>query len=239
MVVFSLISLLSFDSGDPCLFFNAGGGGSVHNLFGIFGANFAGILVGLFGIGAFWVPFLCLLGSILFFGKNPGQAMLPLAAGGILLIITTGSLLAFSQDHYLLFGSRFSAGGIVGIPLKSFAVRYSNPAGGSIILMLVWLIGFILATGFSVVAFYRRCKIAHSALFDRLATVLIKWKERRQKSVKWRRTLKAEKKKKKEKITIKTPGAESGSGQTSAQAGRVRVHEGRCGFFPALGQFPG
>jgi S-DNA-T family DNA segregation ATPase FtsK/SpoIIIE len=71
--------------------------------------------------------------------------------------------------------------------------------------MLVWLIGFILATGFSVVAFYRRCKTANSALFDRLATVLIKWKERRQKSIKRRRTLKAEKKKKKEKITIKTP----------------------------------
>ena len=204
MVVFSLISLLSFDPGDPCLFFNSGGDARVHNLFGVFGANFAGILVGLFGIGAFWIPFLCLLGSILFFGKNPGQAMLPLAAGGMLLIITTGSLLAFKQDHYVLFGSRFTAGGIVGIPLKSFAVRYSNPAGGSMILMLVWLIGFIMATGFSVVAFYRRCKAANLVFFDRIATVLIKWKERRQKSVKRRRALKAEKKKKKEKITIKT-----------------------------------
>ncbi|MBC2744245.1 MAG: DNA translocase FtsK 4TM domain-containing protein, partial [Desulfosarcina sp.] len=111
MVVFSLISLLSFDPGDPCQFFNAGGAGKVQNLFGVFGANFAGILVGLFGIGAFWIPFLFLLGSILFFGKHSGQALLPLAAGGILLIITTGSLLAFKQDHYMLFGSRFSAGG--------------------------------------------------------------------------------------------------------------------------------
>ena len=205
MVVFSLISLLSFDPGDPCLFFNAGGGGQVHNLFGVFGANFAGSLVGLFGIGAFWIPFLFLLGSILFFGKDTGRALLPLAAGGILLIITTGSLLAFKQDHYMLFGSRFTAGGIVGIPLKSFFVDYSNQAGGSIILMLVWLIGFIMATGFSVVAFYRRFKTANSVLFDRVATILIKWKERRQKSFKRRRTLKAEKKKKKEKIKIKTP----------------------------------
>ena len=121
MVVFSLISLLSFNPNDPCLFFNAGGAGRVHNLFGVFGANFAGILIGLFGIGAFWIPFLFLLGSILFFGENPGRAMLPLTAGGILLVITTGSLLAFKQDHYTLFGSRFTAGGIVGIPLKSFA----------------------------------------------------------------------------------------------------------------------
>lgn len=204
MVVFSLISLLSFDPGDPCQFFNAGGAGKVQNLFGVFGANFAGILVGLFGIGAFWIPFLFLLGSILFFGKHSGQALLPLAAGGILLIITTGSLLAFKQDHYMLFGSRFSAGGIVGIPLKAFVVRYSNPAGGSMILFLVWLIGFIMATGFSVVAFYRHCKTANSAFFDRVSTALIKWKERRQKSIKRRRNLKTQKKKK-EKIEIKTP----------------------------------
>ena len=205
MVVFSLISLLSFNADDPCLFFSSGGAGEVHNLFGVFGANFAGILVGLFGIGAFWVPFICLLGSTLFFAKNAGEALLPLAAGGILLIITTGSLLALKQDHYVLFGSRFSAGGIVGIPLKSFVVHYSNPAGGTIILFLVWLIGFIMATGFSVVAFYRRCKTANSAVFDRIATLLIKWKERRQKSIRRRQTLKAEKKQKKAKVEIKKP----------------------------------
>jgi S-DNA-T family DNA segregation ATPase FtsK/SpoIIIE len=205
MVVFSLISLLSFDPADPCLFFNVGAAGNVHNLFGVVGANFAGILVGLFGIGAFWIPFLCLLGSILFFGENPGRALLPITAGGILLIITTGSLLAFKQDHYTLFGSRFSSGGIIGIPLKSFAVRYSNPAGGSIILLVIWLIGFILATGFSVVAFYRRLKSANIVLFDRMATFFIKWKERRQKSARRRKSLKAEKKKAKTKIKIKTP----------------------------------
>ncbi|BBO82180.1 DNA translocase FtsK [Desulfosarcina ovata subsp. sediminis] len=206
MVVFSLISLISFDPGDPCLFFKTGGAGRVNNLFGVFGANFAGILVGLFGIGAFWVPFLCLLGSLLFFGKHSGQALLPLTAGGFLLILTTGSLLALKQEHYTLFGSRFSAGGIVGIPLKSFVVHYSNPAGGSIILLLVWLIGFIMATGFSVVAFYRRCKSANGAFFDRAATTLIKLKERRQKKAKLRIVLKEEKKKKKQKtIRIKTP----------------------------------
>ncbi len=207
MVVFSLISLLSFDPEDPCLFFNAGSGATVHNLFGVFGANFAGILVGLFGIGAFWIPFLSLLGSILFFGKSPGPALLPLTAGGFLLIVTTGSLLALRQDHYAIFGSAFSAGGIVGSSLGAFIVHYTNPAGGSIILLLSWLIGFILATGFSVVAFYRRIKVANAALFERIATIVIKWKERRQKSRKRKKILQSEKKRKKEKVEIKTPEA--------------------------------
>ncbi|PID39920.1 MAG: cell division protein FtsK [Proteobacteria bacterium] len=205
MVVFSLISLLSFDPDDPCLFFNAGGNASVENLFGIFGANFSGVLVGLFGIGGGWVPFLFLLGSILFFGEHPERTLLPLVAGGLLLVITTGSLLALRQDHYLLFGSRFSAGGIIGITLKRFAVQYSNPTGGVIMLLVAWLIGFILTTGFSLVAFYRRCKRANSQIFDRMATFWIKWRERRQKSAKRRQNLKAEKKKKAEKIEIKMP----------------------------------
>ena len=205
MVVFSLISLLSFSPGDPCLLFNAGQAGRVQNLFGVFGANFAGILVGLFGMGAFWVPILFLLGSLLFFSENPGRAMPLLSVGGLLLIVTTGSLLAFRQEHYILLGSRFPAGGIVGVLLKSFVVRYSNPTGGAFILALVWLIGFIMATGFSVVAFYQRIKAANAHLFERLTTTLIKWKERRQKRVKRRRTLKAEKKQKPARIEIKAP----------------------------------
>ena len=205
LVVFSLISLLSFDPDDLCLFFKAGASGSVHNLFGVFGANFSGILVGLFGIGAFWIPFLCLLGSVLFFGKQSNKALLTLAVGGLLLIVTTGSLLALKQNHYQIFGSRFSAGGIVGISFKSFIVHYSNPAGGSIILLLVWLIGFIMATGFSVVAFYRRFKSTNSVFFDRITTAYFKWKERRQKSRRRRANIKAEKKKKKATIRIKTP----------------------------------
>ena len=206
MVVFSLISMLSFDQADPCLFFSAGGGGRAHNLFGMVGANFAGILIGLFGIGAFWVPFLFLLGSLLFFGKSSGKALLPLAAGGLLLILTTGSLLALNQDHYTLFGSRFSAGGIIGIPLKAIVVQYSNPAGGFIILALLWLIAFIMTTGFSVVAFYRRFRSANSVLFERMATTVIKWKERRQKSARLRESLKTEKKRaKRAKLQIKKP----------------------------------
>ena len=63
LVVFSLISLLSFHPGDPSIH-NAGGHGPVHNLFGALGAQTAGLLVGLWGLGAFWVPVLLLLASM-------------------------------------------------------------------------------------------------------------------------------------------------------------------------------
>ena len=156
LVIFTLISLVSFHPEDPSIH-NAKAGGPIHNLFGLFGAHVSGILIGLFGLGAFWIPVLLLFLSIHFFGDHPGRATALTISGGILLVVSTGSLLSFQYDHYLIFGSEFSSGGIVGIPLKSFLANYSNVTGAVIILVFFWIIGFILTTGFSLIAFSRQC----------------------------------------------------------------------------------
>jgi S-DNA-T family DNA segregation ATPase FtsK/SpoIIIE len=75
LVIFTLISLLSFSPEDPSIH-KARAGGEIHNLFGSLGAHVAGALIGLFGIGAFWIPLLLLLASIQFFGDQSRQVML-------------------------------------------------------------------------------------------------------------------------------------------------------------------
>ena len=75
LVIFTLISLLSFSPEDPSSH-KARAGGEIHNLFGSLGAHVAGALIGLFGIGAFWIPLLLLLASIQFFGDQSRQVML-------------------------------------------------------------------------------------------------------------------------------------------------------------------
>ena len=70
LVIFTLISLLSYSPHDPSIN-NARATGDLHNLFGIFGAQVSGALIALFGIGAFWLPILLLLLSVQFFGKSP------------------------------------------------------------------------------------------------------------------------------------------------------------------------
>ena len=181
LVIFTLISLLSYSPDDPSIH-SSGAGGKIHNLFGILGAHVSGGLIGLFGLGAFWFPLLLLLASIQFFGDQSKQVMLSTLGGGILLIITTGSLLAVQQNHYVVFGNKFSAGGLVGIPFKSFVIRYSNFTGGIIILSLLWIIGFILATGFSLIAFSRRFWKLTTTVTDQLTTTYLKRKERKQKA---------------------------------------------------------
>ena len=114
LVIFTLISLLSYSPGDPSIN-NAKAVGDINNLFGVFGAHTAGVLIGLFGIGAFWLPILLLM-SVHFFGKHTNDTLIYKAVGGILLIITTGGLLAFYGNHFTMFGNRFSSGGIILVP---------------------------------------------------------------------------------------------------------------------------
>ena len=206
LVIFTLISLLSFSPDDPSIH-NARSGGEIHNLFGLLGAHLAGILIGLFGLGAFWIPLLLLLTSIHFFGDHPMQAKILTLGGGILLVVTTGSLLAMRQDTYLLFGSQFSAGGMIGMPLKSFLTQYTNFTGALIILILLWVVGFILSTGFSLIAFALRCWDWITAITDRVMTVYLKWKERRERSKKFSKVDRKTTRAKAKKIKIKAATA--------------------------------
>ncbi len=206
LVIFTLISLISYHPADPSLN-NVGGSGPIHNLFGAVGAQVAGLLVGLFGLGAFWIPLLLLLASVHFFVKNRSEALASMVSGALLLIIATGCLLSFKQDSYQIFGRSFSSGGIVGILLGSLLVKYTGATGAVIITTVFWLIGFILSTGFSLVAFGRRCYVAAMATAGHLETPVVKWKERRAKARRRVRRLKAARREAKPKIKIKAPKA--------------------------------
>jgi len=203
LVIFTLISLLSYSPDDPSIN-NARAAGEIHNQFGYVGAHVAGLLIGLFGLGAFWIPILLLLASIHFFGNHPNRVKVSTVIGGIILVITTGSLLSLQYNDYILFGNKFSAGGLVGTPVKALLVKYTNHAGGLIIMILVWIIGFILATGFSLIGFAKRFWRWMSAVRDRTQTVYLKLRERRGKAKKRSSVDRERITKRAQKIKIKT-----------------------------------
>ena len=186
LVIFTLISLVSYHPGDPSVH-HAAGSGHVANLFGVAGAYLAGLLIGLFGLGAFWAPILLLVLSIHFFGDHPREALVCTLAGGLLLLVVTGSLVglwAAADPELIFFGRPFPTGGLLGLAVKKITLRYMNMTGGTIILALLWLVGLILATGFSLVRFARKSWMALAFVSDRIRTALIKRRERRRKSVK-------------------------------------------------------
>ena len=186
LVIFTLISLLSYSDTDPSVFHNTGAIGVVNNLFGVIGAHLAGLLIGLFGLGAFWIPFLLLLASIFIIIKTPAKPVWPIISGGILLVIFTGGLLALKQSHYIVWGNQFYAGGIIGTPLTALLVKYANPIGAFIILTVSWAIAFMLATGFSFVSSFKQCyqmvllvKGKLQLLLKKLKNHIFKWREQR------------------------------------------------------------
>jgi DNA segregation ATPase FtsK/SpoIIIE, S-DNA-T family len=156
LVVLTLVSLLSYNPADPSIH-NATATSHIHNLFGLIGSHLAGLLIGLFGLGAFWIPALLMLGSIHLFGRQPVKNIYILITliGSFMLVITSGSLFSIKQDHYLLFGNAFSSGGMIGIPIKSLLFKYANPVGGMLILVVLWIIGLIMATGLSLFSFFK------------------------------------------------------------------------------------
>ncbi len=156
LVVLTLVSLLSYNPEDPSIN-NAADVAEIHNLFGLLGAHLSGLLIGLFGLGAFWIPVLLMLESLRLFGRqNVNKAYVAVTVfGGLLLVLTSGSLFAIRQDQYLLFGSEFSSGGMIGIPFKSFMLELANPVGGTFFLVILWLIGLMMGTGVSLFAFLK------------------------------------------------------------------------------------
>ncbi len=158
-----MVSLMTYSPADPSIH-HAGTPEEIHNFFGFFGAHLSGFLIGLFGLGAFLIPFLFFIVFLEFSRKRSGQALSVMGVGGIILTVSMGSFLSFFNESYILFGHEFTAGGMLGLPVKSFLLAYANWTGGIVILAFLLIIGFILATGISVAAFGRNAARAGKAV---------------------------------------------------------------------------
>ncbi|HKK90952.1 MAG TPA: DNA translocase FtsK 4TM domain-containing protein, partial [Desulfobacteraceae bacterium] len=166
LVVLTLVSLFSYSPSDPSINHSRFSSDlHVENSFGLVGAYYAGGLIALFGLGAFWIPLVLLLCCIWYFKKRSPRIFLFTLLGSFFLIVSTGGLLSIFHHEYLVFGKAYSSGGIVGIPLADLLVRYTKPAGSVIILFFLVVTGSVMVTGFSIVTFGQLFHRAVIALF--------------------------------------------------------------------------
>ncbi len=221
VLIFTAVSLLSYHPSDPSIN-RVGASGDVQNLFGPVGAQVAGFLICLFGLGAFWIPVLLLIISLYIFKEYAKGLVILAVAGGLLLAVTTGGLLSMHQSHYLVLGKRFSSGGIVGIPLAKIAVKYSSKTGGLIFLLTIWTIAFVMTTRLSLIALFKSLSRVCTGVFGRASTAWIIWRERRNKAK--RRTEARYKHPPRNKGSVKVIGPRSKQ-LKEVPAGRQRVFE--------------
>jgi len=168
-IVLTSISLFSYHVSDPCVannFFIIPD--NIHNAFGLLGAHIAGFFIFLFGLGAFLIPaVLCIMGAWLLKGRSARIIWLTLL-GGFFLMVCTGGIFFLLKDDYLMLGTSISSGGVIGISVTSFLLKYANFTGCVIVLTFFMIIGFILATGISIISLGTFVQQKNIALFKRM-----------------------------------------------------------------------
>ncbi len=154
LVILTFVSLFSYSPADPSINNHVlSSAKEIYNFFGLLGAFFAGTLIAAFGLGSFWLPVILLACSINYLQGRSQKIILLTFCGGIALIVSTGSFLSLFHTQYVLWGKTFSSGGIVGISLARVLFKYANTSGAIIVLICVFSMGFVLATGISLFAF--------------------------------------------------------------------------------------
>jgi S-DNA-T family DNA segregation ATPase FtsK/SpoIIIE len=160
-----LLSLLTYNSSDPTLFTASSGQRSVQNAVGIVGANLAAILLVAVGVSAYWLPAFLLFGALGLFLPRAISRPLLLATGCSMLLIASSGLAALYWPALRLWGEPLpGSGGILGLVLKKYLQYYLKPTGAYLLLWLVAIVAFLLATPISLA----RAAFALNAGFTRL-----------------------------------------------------------------------
>ncbi len=157
LCVFLLMSLVSYDPGDPG-WTTTGANAQPVNFGGRAGAWCADVLLYLFGYVAFLFPLATAYQAALIFKLRREQKLIhwPLFAlrmfGCVLTMLSATALLAL----YSIAGLDNASGGILGQSLSALLTRNFNLSGATLLLVATLLIGLTLYTGVSWLAMMDR-----------------------------------------------------------------------------------
>jgi DNA segregation ATPase FtsK/SpoIIIE, S-DNA-T family len=119
------------------------------NKFGLMGANFAAVSISIFGIGAFWLPIMFLMGIRLVSRNAKSKVYIIFLVGGVSLMFSTGELFTFNHIKYLKFFNIYiQSSGIFGELLSMRLIRLIGLAGTIFLYACVVLFGFLITTDF-------------------------------------------------------------------------------------------
>jgi S-DNA-T family DNA segregation ATPase FtsK/SpoIIIE len=148
LALFSLISLVSYHASDPSWF--SASEAATKNIGGKVGASLADALLQALGLLAFLLPFLVgFLGGRIILSR--GDKRLFVKAGFFVwLIVLLAPFLSLVFGRWGWRGADLSSGGLLGVSLSSFLVRYLNRAGSTLALLVLLLLLGIFSTKLSL-----------------------------------------------------------------------------------------
>lgn len=152
--MYTMLALFSFDPADPG-WAQTGYTNDIRNLGGAVGAYLSDMLLNMFGLIAYTLPFVVALTGWLSFQKFYRLMQLDYLTLGLKLIgfimfyigVTSIASMNFDDIFY------FSAGGIIGDVLSSSVMPYFSFVGSTLLFLMLVSTGFVLLTGFSWLRF--------------------------------------------------------------------------------------
>jgi len=152
--MFIMLALFSFDPADPG-WSQTGYQTPIRNLGGAVGAFLSDLLLNFFGLIAYTLPFVAAVTGWLLFQKYHRLIQLDYLTLGLKFIgfilfyigITSIASMNFDDVYY------FSAGGILGDVLSNTLLPYFSFVGSTLLFLTFLFSGFVLLTGFSLIAF--------------------------------------------------------------------------------------
>jgi S-DNA-T family DNA segregation ATPase FtsK/SpoIIIE len=152
VAVYLLMSLVSYDPGDPG-WSRSGAGGRIVNIGGMAGAWFADAFLFLFGYLAYLFPLMVAYSAWLLYRGRTVEARasgreLALRGLGFVLTVTAGAGLAtlYAMDPLSL---PINGGGVLGEVVAKGLVKPFNAVGAALFLLALFLAGVTLFTGLS------------------------------------------------------------------------------------------
>src|SRR2546422_727784 len=200
-----LISLATYNPGDPAPFFKAGASGPARNFIGPIGAFLAELLVPqLFGMAALLLPLVLGVTGWKLFWCKPIEAPYTKACGVSALLLSLCAFLALTFGALTVEGESVRAGGAVGALLASVLTSSFNRTGAYILVATCLFVSLILATQFSFATFLATLGAAVSSRLQALRAAWAHFLDTRRKEKMRREVIKKHTQKERE-----APGSDS------------------------------
>jgi S-DNA-T family DNA segregation ATPase FtsK/SpoIIIE len=151
--IFLFLSLVSYSPIDPSFFsYTSAKVKDIHNWMGIVGAYISGLLFQGFGFPSFLIPLLLGLYACRFIFHWQLKHLSFKLVGWLAILLAISSLFGLWLKPIRFFYQDVLVGGFLGEILSRSLVRYFNPPGATILLLVILILSFIMGTGLSFIS---------------------------------------------------------------------------------------
>ncbi|MEF8755602.1 MAG: DNA translocase FtsK 4TM domain-containing protein [Accumulibacter sp.] len=180
---FIALSLWGYDPADPG-WSHAVYSSTLHNPAGRSGAWLADMLLYLFGLSAWWLILLLLItvgwGYRRLEGQHAGDRRpLLISLAGFVVLIVASSGLETLRFYTIKASLPVGPGGIIGIELGAFVVRYLGYTGATLALVAMLLLGWSIFSGMSWITAAERVGTLFERLLLAIRNLYGRWQDRR------------------------------------------------------------